>query len=405
MNMKAVVAAGAAGAAVLAAAGVVYWEAGRWDAMVAGLVAEPPEGVKLDYVETGRTWRTRDFRLRADAGNGITALWTGRAEAGFGLTARLNLSLQEGLGGLIAGAGVKDYSDEIRVKTSLTGRLAPVEWHIGALSFHDGETGGECRTKPAVLRFEEREDAFRMDARLEALACRVDGEETTRLSDLRFEGSSRAGQPLADLSVSGGAFVADELSADGFRVSLRTEPAENGRKTEEKDPVEALWVERIEASVSRPRVEGEAADDIGFTARLSGLTESFITKVSEASGNASAHPANAWRLVALWQDAFLKQNVKLLLDDAHYERDGRRATLSGRIACESGEDGRMRYGVFQLAIPQELVAPESIAEPLSTGSLRLVDGVYRTKVDIDGRGIFANDVQVSDFSSFGLLLP
>lgn len=393
------------------AVGGVYWEANKWDEQVAKLVAEPPEGVKFEYTETARTWRTRDFTLRADVGEGIFARWTGHAEAALGMAASLNLSTQEGLGAMIASADVKGYSDEVRIKTTFTGTLEPVEWRIGALSFLDRQTKTECRTEPALLRFDVNEDSFRVNAKLDSLACDSgSGKEETRLTSLRFEGMSRAGQPFADLSFSGGAFTTDDLMADGFKVALSATRDEEGANSNEKaaqdtkNTTHARWQERLDFSISRPRVEGESADDIGFTARLCGLTETFLEKMSTASAEASLHPANAWKVLALWQEAFVKDGVKLVLDDAHYVRGNQRATLTGHLAVETQSNGVLRFGGFDLTIPQALVAPETIAEPLSTGSVKLVDGVYRTKIDIDARGIFANGVRMSDFSSFGMML-
>lgn len=412
MNNK-IVLTGVVGLVGLAtvAAGGVYWEANKWDEEVAKLVAEPPEGVKFEYTETARTWRTRDFTLRADVGEGIYARWTGHAEAALGMAARLNLSTQEGLGAMIASADVKGYSDEVRVKTSLTGKLEPVEWRIGALSFLDRQSETECRTEPALLRFEVRKESVHINAKLDSLACGGgSGKEGTHMAALRFESSSRVGQPFADMTFSGGAFTTDDLMADGFKVTLSAARDEegassNGKAVQDTTTAELVrWQERLDFSIHRPRVEGESADDVGFTARLCGLTGSFLEKISSASAEASLHPANAWKVLALWQEAFVKDGVKLVLDDAYYVRDNQRATLSGRFAVETQPDGMLRFGGFDLAIPQTLVAPETIAEPLSTGSVKLVDGVYRAKIDIDARGIFANDVRMSDFSSFGMML-
>ena len=411
MTGKAWMGGGAAIVALAAAAAwFVHWEGGAYDARLAEAVANPPEGITLVVEELGRTWRTRDYRVRATAGgdrSGLSALWTAHAEMGLGTVTTLHLDLSEGAGALIRDAGVEGFSDELLVKTSATGRLEPVVWRVDALSFRDTQTGLLCRTEPAEIRGGEKPGESWVTASLGGLVCTTpDGKtEVSSLKALRTEVRAVEGRPFVDAAFEGGAFSADGLEGDGFRATFSSKREASGERKDEKssENAPALWEERLELSVKRPRIEGESADEIGFTARLTGLTEKFIADVSEASAQASTHPAASWKLLGVWQQAFTKGGVSLVLDDARYVRGGDAATLTGRLSYEEDETlPAPRFGLFELAIPQGIAAPESVAEPLSLGEVKLVDGVYRSRIEIDARGVFANGVLIESFGSFGL---
>lgn len=388
------------GAALLAAlaaagAGLVCWEGRVWDEKVREFAANPPAGMKVVYEETGRTWRSRTFRVRAEAAGGLTALWRGHASMGWGTHTLLSLEPTEGVGLALAGKGIEGYHDAMTIETSVTGAVKPLVWRIDPLTIKDRETGGSCRTEPLVIEAHEAAGRASVTAGLEGIVCRSpEGAETANLKGLAFGMTFQDGRPLADLTVSGGAFSAEGLAGDGFSLTLTSQKME--RKSAEKPETESgdkavRWEERVALSVEKPRAEGEVADRVGFKLRITNLTEDFIN----ASTGAAAAPEAAFGVIALWGGAFMKDGLTVELDEAQYVRGKDRAVITGRLAyAEDLNTGIPRWGAFSLTIPQDLIAPATIAEPLARGQIKLVDGAYRAHVELTAGGIFSNNVPV-----------
>lgn len=395
------------GAALLAAlaatgAGLVSWEGRVWDEKVREFAANPPAGMKVVYEETGRTWRSRTFRVRAEAAGGLTALWRGHASMGWGTHTSLSLVLTEGVGLALAGKGIEGYRDAMTVETSVTGAVKPLVWRIDPLTIRDRETGEVCRTEPLVIEAHETAGRASVTAGLEGIVCRSPADaETANLRGLAFGMTYAEGKPLADLTVSGGAFSAEGLAGDGFSLTLTSEKMAKKPGAGPDAAAKAdRWEERVALSVEKPRAESDSADRVGFTLRITNLTEDFIN----AATGAAADPAAALGVVALWAGAFMKDGLTVELDEAQYVRGKERAVLTGRLAyVEDPKTGIPRWGAFSLTIPQDLVAPATIADPLSRGQLKLVDGAYRAHVELTAGGIFSNNVPVAGPGVYQLL--
>lgn len=396
MSKKILIGCAALTAAVAAGIGVVCWEGRVWDEQVRAFAAEPPAGVKVTFEETGRTWRTRSFRLRAEAPGGLTALWRGHASMGWGTHTSLSLELTEGVGLALSAAGIEGYRDAMTVETSVTGAVKPVIWRIDPLTIKDAGSGQICRTEPLVIEAMEDAGKASMKAGLEGVVCSSPaGAQTANLKGLAFGMQLTDGKPLADLTVSGGPFSAEGLTGDGFSLALTSVKA--AAKPEMKTP---RWEERIAFSVEKPSAEGERADRIGFTMRLTNLTEDFIN----ASTGAASSPAAALGVLGLWREAFMKDGLTVELDEAQYVRGDDRAVLAGRLAyVEDPKTGIPRWGDFSLTIPQTLVAPATIADPLARGQLKLIDGAYKAHVEFTAGGIFSNGVSVAGPGIYQLL--
>ena len=387
-----------------AGAGLVCWEGRVWDEKVREFAANPPAGMKVVYEETGRTWRSRTFRVRAEAAGGLTALWRGHASMGWGTHTSLSLELTEGVGLALAGKGIEGYRDAMTVETSVTGAVKPLVWRIDPLTIKDRETGGVCRTEPLVIEAYEAAGRASVTAGLEGIVCRSpEDAETANLKGLAFGMTFTEGKPLADLTVSGGAFSAEGLTGEGFSLTLTSErmARKSGAEPEQNAGEKAVrWEERVAVSVEKPRAESDSADRVGFTLRITNLTEDFIN----AATGAAADPAAALGVVALWGGAFMKDGLAVELDEAQYVRGKERAVLTGRLAyAEDLKTGIPRWGAFSLTIPQDLIAPATIAEPLSRGQLKLVDGAYRAYVELTAGGIFSNNVPVAGPGVYQLL--
>ena len=385
-------AAAAAGLLVLLAGGafgLIHWEGRMWDERIQEIAANPPEGIRVIYEEVGRTWRTRTFRVRAEA-QGLLAAWEGSAEMGWGTRTVLELSLEEGLGRSIRDSGVKGYRDSMVVETSVSGALKPVIWRLDALEFKDAASGDVCTTEPLVVTAHETGGKTSVTGSLGGFACRFGDGASSSVKDLVMNFSSEESRPIADLSLSGGKFDAEELKGEGFSVKLTS------RRMDQKDAASAPAAdvrreERMDVEVKAPSIEGEAADRVGFTVRLSGLTGAFIERVTAASEAAAADPLAGWRVLGLWREAFMKKEIGVTLDDGFYEAKGKTAHLSGTLLYDdSPKTGIPTYGVFELRIPEALVAPATIADGVARGELKLVNGEYTSKIEITAGGIFAN---------------
>lgn len=394
----------AAGVLVLLAGsvfGLVHWEGRMWDARVEKIAANPPQGLKVTYEETGRTWRTRAFRVRAEA-QGLAAAWEGSAEMGWGTRTVLSLNLEEGFGKSIRESGVSGYRDSMVVETSVSGAMKPVLWRLDALEFKDPASGDVCTTEPLLLTAHETDGKTAVTGSLGGFACRFGDGTAASIKDLVLNFAVHEDRPIADFSFSGGKFDAEELQGDGFSVKLTSRRMEDGEKASPAD--EARWEERMDVEVKKPRVEGEAADRVGYTVRLSGLTGAFIDTVTQASEAAALDPLAGWRVLGLWRDAFMKGEIAVMLDDAFYEARDKTAHLTGALRYEaSPQTGIPQYGLFELRIPEALVQPATIADGLASGELKLVNGEYTTKIEITAGGIFANDQPLAGPGIYQLL--
>lgn len=394
----------AAGVLVLLAGsgfGLVHWEGRMWDERVAQIAANPPQGIRVAYEETGRTWRTRTFRVRAEA-EGLRAVWDGSAEMGWGTRTVLTLSLDEGLGRSIRDSGVSGYRDSMVVETSASGAMKPVLWRLDALEFKDAASGDVCTTEPLLVTAHEADGKTSVTGSLGGFVCRFGDGTSASIRDLVLGFAAQEDRPIADFSLSGGTFDAGELKGDSFSVKLTSRRMEGADKT--AAPAEVRWEERADVEVRKPRIEGEAADRVGFSVRLLGLTGAFIEEVTAASEAAALDPLAGWRVLGLWRDAFLKSEIGVTLDDAFYEAKDKTAHLTGTLRYEaSPQTGIPKYGQFELRIPEALVQPATIADGVASGELKLVNGEYTTKLEITAGGIFANDQPLAGPGIYQLL--
>ena len=87
----------------------------------------------------------------------------------------------------------------------------------------------------------------------------------------------------------------------------------------------------------------------------------------------------------------MKDGIALNLTDARYVRGKDAAHLKGAFAYKAADPNAQgqelargaSWGTFELAIPQALIAKQ-------TGDLRLIDGVYQSKLEIFENACFVN---------------
>ena len=90
----------------------------------------------------------------------------------------------------------------------------------------------------------------------------------------------------------------------------------------------------------------------------------------------------------------MKDGIALNLTDARYVRGKYAAHLKGAFAYKAADPNAQgqelargaSWGTFELAIPQALIAKQTAA----SGDLRLIDGVYQSKLEIFENACFVN---------------
>lgn len=404
-------AAAAAVVCIGAGAAFVHWEGARWDERMAGISAEAASPVKrLAYAETGRTWRTRSYRLEAELDNGLLAVWEGEAAFGLGTRTTASLSRETGLGRSLAEIpGVEGFADRLTVEVSPTGELRPIVWELDPLTIRDNASDLVCRTEAVRVTGERtgRGDEVAVAMTMGGWSCGpADGSAVTEsMRDLKAEVRAGSEKPLADGSITSGAFLTDGLSGDGLRIAFTSLPSAAAPAAADGAAAPAgasagRWDERIEIEVKGPKVETDAVDRLSLDMRLTGLSEAFLGELQAFSQSASADPVAAARVLRLWGEAFTKDGVALEVTDAEYAREGRAAHLTGRIAHVPGDGKDPKgdaWGGFTLTIPESFVSPETAAVYTASGDFRLIDGVYRSRIDFYEAGCFINDAFRGDY--------
>ncbi len=94
----------------------------------------------------------------------------------------------------------------------------------------------------------------------------------------------------------------------------------------------------------------------------------------------------------------MKDGIALNLTDARYVRGKDAAHLKGAFAYKAADPNAQgqelargaSWGSFELAIPQALIATQTAAVYTASGDLRLIDGVYQSKLEIFENACFVN---------------
>ena len=110
------------------------------------------------------------------------------------------------------------------------------------------------------------------------------------------------------------------------------------------------------------------------------------------------NPDAAFRVLGIWSRAFTKDGIALNLTDARYVRGKDAAHLKGAFAYKVADPNAQgqelargaSWGSFELAIPQALIAKQTAAVYTASGDLRLIDGVYQSKLEIFENACFVN---------------
>lgn len=392
-------------AAAAAGAGIVTWEGRVWDEHAQDLGSYKEAPVKtVVFTETARTWRTRAFTVEVELLNGLKMVWQGSAEFGFGTKTTASLDLTQGIGAQIAAdKSVEWFGDELVIETSMTGTVKPVVWRLNPITYRAPENALVCQAEAASITGEKSGQDIVARFVLGGWSCRTAEEiaanapSTESMKDLRAE--IRVGEkPIADFTFTSGPFVSGELSGDGTRAAFISARSA-GPAPEGKDGKAAqCWDERVELSVTNPKAGGESASEIGLDLTITNLSEAFLTELQTATQETAVNPDAAFRVLGIWSRAFTKDGIALNLTDARYVRGKDAAHLKGAFAYKAADPNAQgqelargaSWGSFELAIPQALIAKQTAAVYTASGDLRLIDGVYQSKLEIFENACFVN---------------
>ena len=410
LSKKGWISAGVGAVVVLAAAGygLVTYEGRLWDQTVSQIIAERPGGATLAYVESGRTWRTRDFRVTAEGPNGVIAAWTGHAAMGWGTRTRLKLDQEVGFGQLFNAPGDgEDITEELILDVTPTGKPRPVRWRLGSMTVVERDANLVCSLEPMELtiHLEEKGNWGKVD--LKGLAC-TDLQKKPLLTAQKLSAKLvyPADRPLAAFEMKTGPFAMEDLEGEGFSLNLSTEPmAAKKSEKAESDPKAPVWEERLSVAIVKPKAEGENPDRVSADLRLTGMSDAFMKEMVEVSNRFASDLAAPARFFELWYEGYVNRELALVLDSMKYVKGRQTATLTGRFEATVDEKSVAHFGSFDLSIPESFIPRETIAEPMLNGEVKLISGVYQSHIDINQQGIFMNGQFVSNPGFLLLLLP
>lgn len=417
----------AAGAAVLLAAaagiGLVYYEGRTYDAEVARLIERAKaEGFDVSYVESERTFLGRTFRLGlTEAGESL--YWTGNTRFGWGVKSRLALDQTEGLGTLLAKAGVRGFEDELVLSWSPFGSLRPVTWRGSAFAWHDESFGTTWSFGEQTISVSPAGDGAYPTIAYAFEGVRVkdtdvlEGAEErkvwTELGPVRLDYRGLADEG-ADMTLTiERAAVTDDFSAGKTTLAYRLERVKDKASTSEGqtgggvlDTVESEpnYTENVMLTVEKPVVNGVANDRFSVRARLTGLTAGMIEEFAAIGTGVFLGGLTEQQLftaLGAVQNAFVTGGLVWELDECVLTRGDAAASLTGHLAYEAPDattsGASPRLGAFQMSIPETFVHPDAVAAPLAQGAVKLVDGNLVSHFEIFADRITANGVLLESF--------
>lgn len=388
-----------------------YVSGAAFDKHLAELASSVPDGFQLSAETVASSLFSRDFRVEVtmldDRGGELgSAVWTGRADLGYGVKASASLDMSSGLGAMLEAAGVRGYRDEVLVKVGLTGQVSEALWRVPQ-GFTVSEANASCRVDPVTLLTKPKKDGYAGTLTVKGLACQASAPagfivagESFSVKDLSVEVDGRS-DGHEQTTVRTGAVTGQDFAAESTVAHATVAPSKKPAKPRSNGEPQRAWEQTYSFEAVKPLVDGRQGERFVFKSRLTGLTDELVESGAAflqmaALGGAPMQNASLLVGLGLLQDAFVKGGLAWDLDACDWTMNGKTARVAGRLAYQAPEKpgAPMHIGAFSLSIPQEMTKPDDLAVPVARGQMKLVDGNFTTEIVITGTGVTANGVPV-----------
>lgn len=339
-------------------------------------------GFLLSAEQTGRGFAHRDLSIKM-RWKDFRLCWTGRAEFGLGMTARLVLDKEYGSMSNLLDHGIEGLDDELVVKTGLFSSKPEFSWRVKPFRVAAG--GLLCSAGGLELTSGDVEHEGRLVWR--GLSC-SEGGESLRTGDVMFDVSvSKDGRRAEVKAVfEGGSADVEGMSLKTGSFEMLSTIEETRAETQEDD---ALYSQSWTLKSGELDYDGvRVLDALTFRANMTNVPERLV----EAMALGGAVSPVIMEMAA--EQAIMQGGMMFDLDECTVTRGEGTMSAAGRVA----RDGD-RIGAFSVRMDPEFGADiegwsEAVAELKANGSLRTVEGRLETHVELSTDGVVVNGVQL-----------
>lgn len=339
-------------------------------------------GFLLSAEQTGRGFAYRDLAIKL-RGKDFRLCWTGRAEFGLGMTARLALDKEYGSMANLPDYGIEGLDDELVLKTGLFSSKPELAWRVKPFRVAAGSL--LCSAGGLELTSGDVEHEGRLVWR--GLSC-SEGGESLRTGDVTFDVSVSKDGRRAEMKAmfEGGSADVEGMNLKTGAFEMASTIEETRAETQEDD---ALYSQSWTLKSGELDYDGvRVLDALTFRANMTNVPERLVDAM--ALGGAVSPVI----LEMAAEQAIMQGGMTFDLDECTVTRGEGTLSAAGRVA----RDGE-RIGAFSVRLDPEFGAdvkgwPEAVAELKANGSLRTVEGRLEAHVELSTDGVAVNGVKL-----------